>query len=172
MLPPNWSSCGKVHSCCPIFQHQHGLRLIIKILQFGIWFIIIRLGIDIFACFKDEGLDASVIYRYKCVVIKMTAMSIQENYFIVDRGGAAYIGQLSYGSLKHQHGLCLIIKILQFGIWFIIIRLGIDIFVCFKDEGLDASVIYRYKCVVIKMTAMSIQENYFIVDRGGAAYIG
>ena len=34
---------------------------------------------------------------YKCAVIKVDAMSIKENHFIIDRGGAAYIGVLGYG---------------------------------------------------------------------------
>ena len=48
--------------------------------------------VDIVACFQDEGLDVLVIHMYKCMIIKVAVMSIEENYFIVDRGGTSYLG--------------------------------------------------------------------------------
>ena len=47
---------------------------------------------DIVASYQDEGLDVLVLNMYKCKVIKVAVMSIEENYLIVDRGGAVYVG--------------------------------------------------------------------------------
>ena len=39
-----------------------------------------------------------------------------------------------------------------------------DIVVWFQEEGLDFLVLYMYKCSVIKVVFVSIEENYLIVD--------
>ena len=42
----------------------------------------------------------------------------------------------------------------------------------FQDEGLDVLVLHMYEFVVIKVAVMEIESYYYIVDRGGAVYIG
>ena len=79
---------ARSHFCCRIFQNPHIIHLIVKRLHFGIWAIIIGLVVDRVACFQDERLDVLVLQMYTCAVIKVAVMSIEENYLIVDRGGA------------------------------------------------------------------------------------
>ena len=44
------------------------------------------------ACFQEKGLDILVPHVRNCAVFKLAIMSIEENYLIVDSGGAAYGG--------------------------------------------------------------------------------
>ena len=87
----------RYHFCSPIFHHPQIIHLNVKRLQFEICSIIVGLVIDQVACFQDEGLDVSELHMYKCAVVKVTVMSIEEYYLIFDRGGATYIGELGHG---------------------------------------------------------------------------
>ena len=73
-----------------MLQHPRRIKLIVVRLQFGIWETIIGMVIDIVTCFQYEGLYVLGLNMYKYAVIKVSVVSIQENYYIVDRGGTAY----------------------------------------------------------------------------------
>ena len=63
-------------------------------LHFLLGTIIIGLVISIVACFQGKGLDIFSLHVMKCVVVKVAVMSIEENFLIVDSGGATYSREL------------------------------------------------------------------------------
>ena len=58
-------------------------------LQFCIHPIIIDMLVYIVAFFQDKGLDILVLHVTKYAASEVAVMFIEENYFIVDSGGAA-----------------------------------------------------------------------------------
>ena len=38
-----------------------------------------------------------MVYIYQYAVIKVDVISIEENFLVVDKGGAAYVGELGHG---------------------------------------------------------------------------
>ena len=66
-------------------------------LQICIWAIIIGLVVEKHACYKYEELDVLVLRMYKYELTKSAVMFIEEKYFIADRGGATYYGELGHG---------------------------------------------------------------------------
>ena len=62
--------------------------------------------------------------------------------------------------------------IIQFCIRPIIIGVVINRAILIWYEGLNVSYLHVTKCAVVEVSAISTKENYFIVDGGGAAYVG
>ena len=100
MLPSIWSSYGEVKFYCHIFQNSRRLYIIVKRLQLEILDITIGLFVGTFAWLQNKLLDVLVLHMYECVVINVSGMAIKENYLIVDRGGAASVGELGHGFEK------------------------------------------------------------------------
>ena len=75
--------------CCPILQNPGHLFTIVKRVQFFLGTILIEIIITRVAWFQDKGLGVLLLLVTKATAIEVAVMYFEENYLIVDSGGAA-----------------------------------------------------------------------------------
>ena len=80
-----------------ILQHPLSLQKIVERLQFWVRPVVIGLVVVGVTRFKYKGLNVFALHLCPGAVVEGTTVSIEEEYLIFDRGGAAYVGELGHG---------------------------------------------------------------------------